>query len=333
MAITHAIVHYIEKPAGQEARLSPRQSELPLSPHLEALISKLNATYNNRSGKIYGGFESDEQAFPFAGWLRSHLEEQLDFVALSQKLLERFKAQLEEREEELSGYLMLARMRVLETEQLLVLMLSTTPTVVIDEQLELSDSRHLDVGKVQLGAKINLDEWRKGADGQYVSFLRGRGGKGGGEAFCASLGCTEESDSRVQTQTLLKVFDNYCSEEDLGPGEASQIKQAAYDYCQEQVESGDRVRLKDLSRLIDTTDPDKFFNYAGEQEAGLQAEIPADKRGLQKFVRYAGSMKGLSVSFSDMLLGEQVLYDPATDTLTIRGTPPTLRKQLNRGSD
>jgi len=81
---------------------------------------------------------------------------------------------------------------------------------------------------------------------------------------------------------------------------------------------------------MDTNDPDKFFNYAAEQDVDLKSEIPADKSGLKKFVRYSGSMKGMSLSFSEMLLGEQILYNADTDTLTIRGVPPSLKKQLSR---
>ena len=73
-----------------------------------------------------------------------------------------------------------------------------------------------------------------------------------------------------------------------------------------------------------------FADAAPESE--LANEIPADKRGLQRFVRYSGSMKGLSLSFSESLLGEQVVYDAASDTLTVRGLPPTLKKQLARNN-
>ncbi|HCG88437.1 MAG TPA: nucleoid-associated protein YejK, partial [Alteromonas macleodii] len=37
-------------------------------------------------------------------------------------------------------------------------------------------------------------------------------------------------------------------------------------------------------------------------------------------------------SFERKLMGDRVFYDPATDTLTIRGIPPNLKDQLNRQS-
>ncbi|WP_421866123.1 nucleoid-associated protein [Motiliproteus sp.] len=330
MAVSEAIVHQIHKPEGAPAQLSPRQTLLTISDSVETLISKLSAGFNNRSGKLYGGFELDQQEYPFSRWLAGYRQDEIDFVQLTRQSAERFRTALDTIEEAVSGYLLFARMEVLGADQLLVLLLSSSPALVIDEQLELSDSQHLDVGKVQLGCRIDLQQWQAAESSQYLALVRSRTGKGVNEAFRQALGATEEVDAKQQTQTLLKVFNDYCDQEQLPPKQASEVKQKAYEYCQERVDSGERVQMRELSCVIDTTDPDKFYNYVGEQDEDLNAEIPADKRGLQRFVRYSGSMKGLSLSFSESLLGDQLLYDADTDTLTIRGLPPTLRKQLAR---
>jgi nucleoid-associated protein len=331
MAINNAIIHSIDKPENQPATLFPRSSELQISGDLESLIAKVNATYNNRAGKVYGDFESDQQQYPFAGWLEQYLNGSLDFVQLTQQAGKRFQQALGAEKEALSCYLLFVRMQVLESDQLLVLMLTTAQAVTIDEQLELSHARQLDAGTVHLGAKINLTAWQQGEKGGHpISFVKPRAAKALGELFRQCLGCTEVVDSKEQTQALLRVFDDYCSQEGTSPSQVSGFKQQAYDYCQERVATGESVKLRELSCQIDNQDPDKFYNYAVDREEPLQAEIPADKRGLQRFIRYSGSMKGLSLSFSESLLGEQVRYDPQTDTLTLIGIPPTLRKQLIR---
>nr|WP_264757183.1 nucleoid-associated protein [Klebsiella pneumoniae] len=51
---------------------------------------------------------------------------------------------------------------------------------------------------------------------------------------------------------------------------------------------------------------------------------------LRQLTKFAGSGGGLTINFDAMLLGERVFWDPATDTLTIKGTPPNLRDQLQR---
>ena len=57
--------------------------------------------------------------------------------------------------------------------------------------------------------------------------------------------------------------------------------------------------------------------------------FPAD-RGTLRQLTVAGSGGGISLNFDAMLLGERIFWDAATDTLTIKGTPPNLRDQLQR---
>lgn len=62
----------------------------------------------------------------------------------------------------------------------------------------------------------------------------------------------------------------------------------------------------------------------------LEESFPADRSTLRQLTKYAGSGGGLTINFDAMLLGERIFWDPATDTLTIKGTPPNLRDQLQR---
>jgi nucleoid-associated protein len=50
---------------------------------------------------------------------------------------------------------------------------------------------------------------------------------------------------------------------------------------------------------------------------------------LQQLTKFAGSGGGLTINFDAMLLGERVFWDPGHG-LTIKGTPPNLRDQLQR---
>lgn len=56
----------------------------------------------------------------------------------------------------------------------------------------------------------------------------------------------------------------------------------------------------------------------------------ADRSTLRQLTKFAGSGGGLTINFDAMLLGERIFWDAATDTLTIKGTPPNLRDQLQR---
>lgn len=73
-----------------------------------------------------------------------------------------------------------------------------------------------------------------------------------------------------------------------------------------------------------------FFDFTREQGYQLEESFPADRSTVRKLTKYVGAGGGLNLSFDSLLLGERVFYDPETDTLTIKGTPPNLRDQLTR---
>lgn len=63
----------------------------------------------------------------------------------------------------------------------------------------------------------------------------------------------------------------------------------------------------------------------------MAESFPPDRTTLKQLTKYSGSGGGLTINFDALLLDERVFWDPATDTLTIKGTPPNLREQLGRG--
>ncbi|MBF4344262.1 nucleoid-associated protein YejK, partial [Vibrio anguillarum] len=62
----------------------------------------------------------------------------------------------------------------------------------------------------------------------------------------------------------------------------------------------------------------------------LHDSFPVDLGTIRKLTKFVGAGGGLNITFDAILLGERVFYDPETDTLTIKGTPPNLRDQLTR---
>ncbi len=60
----------------------------------------------------------------------------------------------------------------------------------------------------------------------------------------------------------------------------------------------------------------------------MAESFPPDRTTFKQLTKYSGSGGGLTINFDALLLDERVFWDPATDTLTIKGTPPNLREQL-----
>ena len=75
-----------------------------------------------------------------------------------------------------------------------------------------------------------------------------------------------------------------------------------------------------------------FSAFTQSMEVPLEKEIQPDPAALKQLAKFTGQGGGISLSFERKLMGDRVFYDPATDTLTIRGIPPNLKDQLNRQS-
>jgi len=220
------------------------------------------------------------------------------------------------------------------TEYLAIALLHHSDGVAVSDTLDVTPSRHLDLGQLHLAARINLSEWQNNPQSkQYISFIKGRNGKKVSEYFRDFIGCQEGVDGPGETRTLLKAFSDFVEQEDLPEEAAREKTQTLVDYATSQTKRGEPVTLEELSSLIDEDRPKVFFEHIRNQDYGLSPEIPADKRTLNQFKRFTGRAEGLSISFESHLLGSKIEYDEEAGTLVIKGLPTQLVDQLKRRKD
>ncbi|MBA1188546.1 nucleoid-associated protein YejK [Pseudomonas entomophila] len=335
MPIRHCIVHLIDKkPDGSPAVLHARDSELTESDAIEHLLADLNDSYNAKQGKAWGLFHGESGAYPFSGWLKQYLEGQQDFTAFSKQAVEHLQALMEESNLSTGGHVLFAHYQQGMTEYLAIALLHHSDGVAVSDTLDVTPSRHLDLGQLHLAARINLSEWQNNPQSkQYISFIKGRNGKKVSEYFRDFIGCQEGVDGPGETRTLLKAFSDFVEQEDLPEETAREKTQTLVDYATSQTKRGEPVTLEELSSLIDEDRPKAFFEHIRNQDYGLSPEIPADKRTLNQFKRFTGRAEGLSISFESHLLGSKIEYDEEAGTLVIKGLPTQLVDQLKRRKD
>ena len=105
-------------------------------------------------------------------------------------------------------------------------------------------------------------------------------------------------------------------------------------YFKEKIDAGETLSVDELANRLPSNDETKnnFAAFTDSLENPLEKEIQPDPAALKQLAKFTGQGGGVSVSFERKLMGDRVFYDPATDTLTIRGIPPNLKDQLNRQS-
>ncbi|WP_054894360.1 MULTISPECIES: nucleoid-associated protein YejK [unclassified Pseudomonas] len=335
MPIRHCIVHLIDKkPDGSPAVLHARDTELAASEAIENLLADLNDSYNAKQGKAWGFFHGESGAYPLSGWLKQYQEEEKDFTTFSRIAVEHLQKLMEESNLSTGGHVLFAHYQQGMTEYLVIALLHHSEGVAVNAELDVTPSRHLDLGQLHLAARINLSEWKNNQHSkQYISFIKGKNGKKVSDYFRDFIGCQEGVDGPGETRTLLKAFSDFVESEDLPEEAAREKTQTLVDYATSQTKQGEPITLEELSSLIDEDRPKAFFDHIRNKDYGLSPEIPADKRTLNQFRRFTGRAEGLSISFEAHLLGSKIEYDEEAGTLVIKGLPTQLIDQLKRRKD
>ena len=335
MPIRHCIVHLIDKkPDGSPAVLHARDTELAASDAIENLLADLNDSYNAKQGKAWGFFHGESGAYPLSGWLKQYQEEEKDFTTFSRIAVEHLQKLMEESNLSTGGHVLFAHYQQGMTEYLVIALLHHSEGVAVNAELDVTPSRHLDLGQLHLAARINLSEWKNNQHSkQYISFIKGKNGKKVSDYFRDFIGCQEGVDGPGETRTLLKAFSDFVESEDLPEEAAREKTQTLVDYATSQTKQGEPITLEELSSLIDEDRPKAFYDHIRNKDYGLSPEIPADKRTLNQFRRFTGRAEGLSISFEAHLLGSKIEYDEEAGTLVIKGLPTQLIDQLKRRKD
>ncbi|MBL7583493.1 nucleoid-associated protein, partial [Pseudomonas aeruginosa] len=141
------------------------------------LLADLNESYNAKN-KAWGFFYGESGAYPFSGWLGEYLEGDRDFVGFSREAVEHLQKLMEESNLSTGGHVLFAHYQQGMTDYLAIALLHHSEGVAVNESLEVTPSRHLDLGQLHLAARINISEWRNNKQSmQYISFIKGKGGR------------------------------------------------------------------------------------------------------------------------------------------------------------
>ncbi|RUO25887.1 nucleoid-associated protein YejK [Aliidiomarina minuta] len=345
LSLENSIVHHVfQDPEGNFGlRLAPES--LGVEQEVEVLLEELTQVYNAKPAKGYASFvaaddpifqeQEGEESIPepeFPKLLNGWLKQEVEFVDFSQQVARLLRNELEHYQFLDAGFLLLANYQQTGDDYLLVSFLPVKDGVTVGPDLSVDRSSQLDISKVQLAARINLSDYQTGiSNSHYISFIKGRTGRKVADFFLDFLGCAERVNAKKETEQLVQSVHDFVKSEELEPEQASAVRKEVYDYCGEQWQQGEQVRLTDLDeRLTGQGATSSFSAFTQQNESELAEEFPADRTSLRKLMKFQGQGGGLSLAFEQNMLGERVQYDVQTDTLTVTGTPPNLRDQLRR---
>ncbi|YCI82721.1 nucleoid-associated protein YejK [Enterobacteriaceae bacterium] len=325
--INQIAIHQLIKRDEQNLELVLRDSLLETNAAVDEMMAELHRVYSAKS-KAYGLFAEESE---LAQALRLQRQGEEEFLPFSRAATARLRDELAKYPFADGGVVLFCHYRYLAVEYLLVAVLTNLSSMRVNENLDISSTHYLDIAHADIVARIDLTEWETNPEStRYLTFLKGRVGRKVSDFFMDFLGASEGLDTKAQNRGLLQAVDDYTAEAQLDKNERQNVRQQVYSYCNEQLQAGEEIALSELAKELPSFGEKNFQEFTADQGYELEETFPADRSTLRQLTKYAGSGGGLTINFDAMLLGERIFWDPVTDTLTIKGTPPNLRDQLQR---
>jgi nucleoid-associated protein len=327
--VNKLVVHYVDKQE-EDTQIHLRNDEMQINDRVNVFIEQLHHAYNGKPGKGYCAFSGDKNSQVSAA-MQSYRNDELGFWHMTEQATEVLKAELNKYAFNETGYLVFCHYQYVATEYILIALINIKDHYSITSDLDLSSSRHLDISRMQLAAKIDLSAWdTQPDDARYISFIKGRAGRKVADFFLDFLGCEEGIDPKQQSQVMLEAVEDYLSEQQFDKEEKDTLRKEVFDYCNDCIASGEDANIETLSDTLSKSGDTQFGDFYKDQDYALEESFPVDKKTVTSMVKFSGLGGGVSIGFERKHLGERVTYDAATDTLTIKGVPPNLKEQLQR---
>ncbi|MBF4276008.1 nucleoid-associated protein YejK [Vibrio anguillarum] len=327
--LSNVILHQLSKNEQDELVVKYRSQSLDNDTSAENLVAELHRVFNSKASKGFGSFKSDSD---FQTWLQELRQGERDFYDFSQISAQRLKDELSKYPFADEGILVMAEYQSLATDYLFIGLLPLNQSLKVTEGLDISATDYLDINKMDIAARLDLSSFETDKNSnRYLAYIKGRVGRKVSDFFLDFLQADVGLDTKVQNQVLMQAVQDFCTDSKLEKDEAIGYKKQVYDYCSEQIKVGEEVHIRELSgELPASQDGTGFFEYTQAHGYELEESFPGDRSTVRKLTKFVGAGGGLNVSFDSLLLGERIFYDPESDTLTIKGTPPNLREQLTR---
>jgi nucleoid-associated protein len=237
-----------------------------------------------------------------------------------------------------TGYFVICHYEYMGGRYLFVAVIPVTEHYSVDGELNISAAKHLDTTKLQLAARIDLFDYQnanRDSDqennqaSRYISFIKGRAGRKVSDFFLDFLGCQEGLNAKEQTQTLVQAVEDYVAFNQLDPSEKQQTRKDLLNYCKEQKQSSQDVSIQEVGKVIESAGAEQdFYQFCQTQSYPIEESFPHEQTVVNKITKYSGYGNGISLSFERSHFGEDVVYNPHNDSITVYKVPPNLKEQL-----
>ncbi|MCV5975752.1 nucleoid-associated protein, partial [Escherichia coli] len=136
----------------------------------------------------------------------------------------------------------------LATDYLVIGILPMNQSLKVTEGLDISATDYLDITKMDIAARIDLSSYETDKESnRYLQYIKGRVGRKVADFFRDFLHADIGLVTNQQNLVLMQAVDDFCADSKLEKQEVNEYKKQVYNYCNEQIKSGEEVQISALS--------------------------------------------------------------------------------------
>ncbi len=334
MKVHHFVLHHIQKDQFRPPALQLRKSEAKLSiakasdsqqPDLVKKFVESAATMfdRQRSGRVYADVGKDGNTF--SEILDQYLEGKTKFIDFSKRLAQELEKAMRDVSLATGGYMAIAEYSA-SPKQLLIVMIKQEVGYAVDpETLELRESIHLDLGTINVGARIDLEDYQNGKI-HHLALVRGL--KDLAKYFRNFLGVVNFKSAKDETLDLANVMEAYFkSKPDQYSAETiGDVRRQVAGLMKQN--KGGQTPLLTIAGMVNPGDPEDFHQYAND--LGVSADVQSDPDVLKGWLRVVYKDPRMNLDFDKKLFHESIEWDADNDELRITVSAfPKLAERLD----
>ncbi|MBU2897716.1 nucleoid-associated protein [Vibrio hepatarius] len=317
------------KNENEELIIKMPSTECSINVKSEHLVMDIHRTISEKTNKGFGFFKEDSDFCKCSEFTLS--SKSAPFADFTHGQANRLLSELSKYPFADTGLLIFAHYRSLATEYLVVSIVPFIPGMTVDQGLHIQPTNYIDVSKITIAARIDFTEFKYNPSSKrYVAYLNARSGRGVSDFFFDFLDIENGLEPKAENLVLKQAVEDFISSGINDSEDAHSIRKSVKEFAFNAANSGEEVVVTNLSEELPAVNGADFASYVEENGYELSDSFPANKSIAKGLVELKGAGGGLKISFDRQLLSERVFYNPETDTLTIKGTPPNLRDQLVR---
>lgn len=319
MVINHFVIHYIQKDQFRDPDVQAKAEEPKLltdggNPTPQGVLiqtfveSAAEMFTRQRSGQVFADIGKDGNTF--AEILDRYLSKEISFIRFSKRLADELANSMKGAPLATGGYMAIAEYTA-SPRHLLILMIKQEEGYAVDPNtLELRQSVQLDLTTINVGAKINLEDYAAG-NVRHLSLVRGL--KELSKYFRNFIGVENFKSAREETSELASVMDHYFREnhENYDTARVQEIKRNVAQLIKES--KGEITPLITIAGLVNPLDPEGFHEYANAN--GVSAEITGDADVIKGWLRVRYKNPKLLLDFEKSLLHQSIHWSKEEDRL------------------